>query len=148
MARGLNTFLEMKQADAVPPGGEVARCRHGRRKAFWSVAVNRGQIRDGVNTPWRRACDATYSPDVKHQKMPAHQIHKPADAFPPTAAPDLNHNEMAFAPSPDEVARRAYGLYMNRGSLPGQAVQHWLAAEAEWLAECQFLRLHGSRPRT
>jgi hypothetical protein len=48
-----------------------------------------------------------------------------------------------FAPSPDEVARRAYFTYVNQGSLDGHEVQHWLKAEAELIAERKLTRVHG-----
>ena len=59
-------------------------------------------------------------------------------------AADLNENEMDFAPSADEVARRAYFSYVNQGAPQGQDVQHWLAAEAELLAERNLTRVHGA----
>ena len=58
-------------------------------------------------------------------------------------AADLNQKEVNFAPSPDEVARKAYFSYVNQGSMPGNAVQHWLAAEAQLLAERKLTRTHG-----
>lgn len=48
-----------------------------------------------------------------------------------------------FTPDPDEVARRAYFTFLNHGSPLGQDVQHWLAAEAEILAERAKTRTHG-----
>ncbi len=51
--------------------------------------------------------------------------------------------EEAFVPSPDEVARRAYFVYVNQGSLPGHEVQHWLQAEAELIHERNLTRTHG-----
>jgi len=56
---------------------------------------------------------------------------------------DLNQTEATFVPSPDEVARRAYFTYVNQGSLQGHDVQHWLAAEAELIAERNLTRVHG-----
>jgi Protein of unknown function (DUF2934) len=58
-------------------------------------------------------------------------------------AAELNQIETDFVPSPDEVARRAYFSYENQGSLPGHEVQHWLAAEAELIAERNLTRVHG-----
>jgi hypothetical protein len=49
-----------------------------------------------------------------------------------------------FAPSADEVERRAYFSYVNQGSRPGHDVQHWLVAEAELLAERNLARVHGT----
>jgi hypothetical protein len=61
---------------------------------------------------------------------------------------DLNQNEIDFTPSPDEVARRAYFSYVNQGSPQGQAVQHWLEAEAQLLAERKLTRTHGLANQT
>ncbi len=56
--------------------------------------------------------------------------------------------EIDFAPSPDEVARKAYFSFVNEGSAPGRDVQHWLAAEAELIAERNRTRVHGFHNRT
>jgi hypothetical protein len=65
-----------------------------------------------------------------------------------SVAADLNQSGIDFAPSPDEVARKAYFSYVNQGSLPGHEVQHWLAAEAELLAERKLTRTHGFHNKT
>ena len=39
------------------------------------------------------------------------------------------------APTPEEVAQRAYENYESEGSQDGNDVEHWLAAEAGLLAE-------------
>ena len=80
---------------------------------------------------------------MKHNKLSQNQNQKPASASRPTAVVNLNQNEIDFAPSPDEVARKAYFSYVNQGSLPGHEVQHWLEAEAELLAERKLTRGHG-----
>jgi DUF2934 family protein len=80
---------------------------------------------------------------MKHNKYPQNQ--KPADAS-STAAAELNQNN--FAPAPDEVARKAYFAYVNQGSRPGHEVQHWLAAEAELIAERNRTRVHGFHNKT
>ena len=67
---------------------------------------------------------------------------------PLAVATELNQNEIKFAPSPDEVARKAYFAYENDGSLPGREVQHWLKAEAELIAERTRTRVHGFHNRT
>jgi len=61
---------------------------------------------------------------------------------------DLNQSKIDFAPSPDEVARKAYFSHVNRGSLPGHDVQHWLEAEAQLLAERKLTRVHGFHNQT
>ena len=58
---------------------------------------------------------------MKHNKFSQNQNQKPAGASVPAAVVDLNQNEIDFAPSPDEVARKAYFSYVNEGSLPGHA---------------------------
>ena len=95
---------------------------------------------NGVFTPWRMCQFPAYSHFVKHNKYP--QPQKPTRVAPPTAA-ELKQNEINFSPSPDEVARRAYFAYENTGSLPGHEVQHWLAAEADLIAERNKTRVHG-----
>jgi hypothetical protein len=85
---------------------------------------------------------------MKHNNFFQDQNQKPAGASRPAAAADLNQNKMDFAPSADEVARRAYFSYVNQGSLPGHDVQHWLEAEAQLLAERNLTRVHGFHNRT
>jgi Protein of unknown function (DUF2934) len=83
---------------------------------------------------------------MKHNKFPQDQ--KPASALRATVAANLNQNETDFVPSPDEVARRAYFSYVNQGSPSGHEVQHWLAAEAQLLAERKLTRTHGFHNQT
>jgi hypothetical protein len=81
---------------------------------------------------------------MKHNKYPQDQTQK-------TAAKELaaaGQNEIDFAPSPDEVARKAYFTYVNQGSRDGHEVQHWLAAEAELIAERNQTRVHGFHNQT
>ena len=85
---------------------------------------------------------------MKHNKYPQDQNQKPASGSRPTAAADLNQNEIDFVPAPDEVARRAYFSYVNQGSPQGHEVQHWLAAEAELITERKLTRVHGFHNRT
>jgi TRAP-type uncharacterized transport system substrate-binding protein len=79
---------------------------------------------------------------MKHKNFPQDHNPKPTGAS-AAAVMDLNRSEIDFAPSPDEVARRAYFSYENEGSPPGRHVQHWLAAEAELIAERKLTRVHG-----
>jgi Protein of unknown function (DUF2934) len=74
---------------------------------------------------------------------PNGQSQKTATPPRPASATDLNQAQADFAPSADEVARRAYFCYENEGSLPGRDVQHWLKAEAELLKERNLTRVHG-----
>jgi hypothetical protein len=85
-----------------------------------------------------------HKPFMKHDKL----SQKPSGASRPIEAADLNENEIDFAPSADEVARRAYFSYVNQGAPQGQDVQHWLVAEAELLAERDLTRAHGFQHQT
>lgn len=48
-----------------------------------------------------------------------------------TAAPSVSENPVARAPSYEEIAQHAYGLYMARGASEGAAINDWLQAEHE-----------------
>lgn len=72
---------------------------------------------------------------------------EPAPAIPQVKLADLNQNAHGFVIPSDEVARRAYFAYLNEGSLPRHEVQHWLAAEAELIAERNQTRHHGFHNR-
>ena len=80
---------------------------------------------------------------MKHNKYPQDQSQKPANVPAPDGTGEVN-----FTPPPDEVARRAYFTYVNQGSRDGHEVQHWLAAEAELIAERNLTRIHGFHNRT
>jgi hypothetical protein len=84
----------------------------------------------------------------KHNKFPQNQNQTPAGGIPATAAAEFNKNTTGFAPSADEVARRAYFSYENEGSPQGRDVQHWLAAEADLIAERNLTRVHGFHNQT
>jgi hypothetical protein len=85
---------------------------------------------------------------MKHNKSSQNQNQKPASASRPIAVAGLNQIEIDFVPEPDEVARRAYFSRVNQGSLRGHEVQHWLAAEAQLLAERKLTRAHGFHNKT
>jgi phosphotransacetylase len=55
----------------------------------------------------------------------------------------LQQEGVDFAPSAEEVARRAYFSYVNQGSPQGRDVQHWLEAEKHLLEERNRARVHG-----
>ena len=84
----------------------------------------------------------------KHNTSCQAQNQQPAGAPQPAAIVDSKRNEDDFAPSADEVARRAYFSYENEGSPPGRDVQHWLAAEAELISERNLTRLHQFHNKT
>jgi hypothetical protein len=54
-------------------------------------------------------------------------------AIPPhsSMASHLNQNETEVAPAAEAVAKRAYFIYLNQGSLPGHDLHYWLEAEAQ-----------------
>ena len=83
---------------------------------------------------------------MKHHKLSKTQ--QAVIAPRPTSAARIDQDEISFSPSPDEVARKAYFAYENEGSLPGHEVQHWLAAEAELIAERNLTRVHGFHNQT
>jgi hypothetical protein len=83
---------------------------------------------------------------MKHHKLSKSQ--QAVIAPQPNSTADVSQNEIDFAPSPDEVARKAYFSYVNQGSSPGHEVQHWLAAEAELIAERTRTRTHGFHNKT
>jgi predicted RNA polymerase sigma factor len=56
---------------------------------------------------------------------------KTADAQKPAAEGALYQILTAFEPSPEAVARRAYAIYEDQGSQPGNEVRHWLEAKAQ-----------------
>ena len=67
---------------------------------------------------------------------------RPVEPTTPAARPPEN-GATPFVPDPDEVSRRAYFSYVNQGCPMGRDVQHWLAAEAELIAEREKTRKHG-----
>ena len=83
---------------------------------------------------------------MKHHKLS--KVQQAVIAPRPTSAAGIDQNEINFSPSPDEVARKAYFAYENEGSLPGHEVQHWLAAEAQLIAERNQTRVHGFHNQT
>ena len=87
---------------------------------------------------------------MKHNRHKLSRNENQPPACPPqrAAAADLRRNEVAFAPSADEVARKAYFSYENEGSPQGRDVQHWLAAEAQLIAERNLTRVHGFHNQT
>ncbi len=85
---------------------------------------------------------------MRHNKIATHQNPKPTGPAPPTPVVDLNQAGIDFAPSQDEVGRRAYFSFVNQGSQQGHEVQHWLATEAELIAERNLTRIHGFHNRS
>jgi hypothetical protein len=84
----------------------------------------------------------------KHNKSCQAQDQRPSGAPQPAAVEESKPDKDDFAPSADEVARRAYFSYVNEGSPPGRDVRHWLAAEAELTSERNLTRLHAFHNKT
>ena len=85
---------------------------------------------------------------VKHKITSQARNAKNTGAARSAASEELDQARTDFAPSADAVARRAYFMYVNEGSLPGHEVQRWLAAEAELIAERNLTRVHGFHSQT
>jgi Protein of unknown function (DUF2934) len=85
---------------------------------------------------------------MKNNNFSQNQNQKPVSTVPPKLGEPSNGNEKDFAPSADEVARRAYFNYVNEGSAPGRDVQHWLAAEADLIKERELTRTHSFHNHT
>ena len=85
---------------------------------------------------------------MKHHRFTHPKTPPAANTLSLVATEDVDQNEIDFVPAADEVARRAYFSYVNQGSLPGHEVQHWLAAEAELIAERNLTRIHGFHKQT
>lgn len=79
---------------------------------------------------------------MKHSKIAGNEPQNPAFVVSAKAVTGLTQIATGFVPAPDAVARKAYFSYVNQGSLSGHEVQHWLAAEAELIAERKFTRTH------
>jgi hypothetical protein len=54
---------------------------------------------------------------------------------PDTAATSANH-----ALNNDQIRRRAYEIYQERGGLPGHELEDWLQAESEFESAALFVR--------
>jgi hypothetical protein len=67
---------------------------------------------------------------MKHNHCSLDRNQKTAIVLPPAPAADSTLNEINYAPSPNEVAQRAYFSYVNGGAQHGHDVEHWLQAEA------------------
>jgi len=82
---------------------------------------------------------------MKQNKYPQNQKSAASQS---AAVAESNKNEINFAPSPDEVARKAYFSYVNQGSSQGHEVQHWLEAESQLISKRNLTRAHGFHNKT
>ena len=85
---------------------------------------------------------------MKQKYSTPSQVPRPSETSGLVADEKISQNEIDFVPAQDEVARRAYFSYVNQGSAQGHEVQHWLAAEAELIAERKLTRIHGFHNKT
>ncbi|HZL42836.1 MAG TPA: DUF2934 domain-containing protein [Verrucomicrobiae bacterium] len=85
---------------------------------------------------------------MKHNRVSPANNPNQSDASQSARGEKASQSKTDFVPSPDAVARKAYFVYVNEGSLAGHDVQHWLAAEAELIAERKLTRAHGFHNQT
>jgi hypothetical protein len=55
----------------------------------------------------------------------------------------LNPSQV-IKPAPEEIAGKAYFIYVNEGFPHGHDVQHWLDAETQLITQSTRTRIHGS----
>ena len=79
---------------------------------------------------------------MKRNKCAPAQNQEAASVSHASGAADLQESLIDFVPSVDEVARKAFSFYVNRGSLPSHDVQDWLEAQRELLEERKLTRAH------
>ena len=68
---------------------------------------------------------------------------KKSEALELHASPIQPHAEDTsanHAPNHDEIRRRAYEIYLERGGLPGRELEDWLQAESEFERAALFMR--------
>lgn len=58
-------------------------------------------------------------------------VTQPSVAQPSSLAANSRGNTKLARPSRDEIARKAYFIYLDQGCQHGQDMQHWLKAEAQ-----------------
>jgi hypothetical protein len=61
---------------------------------------------------------------------------------------DQSRKAADATPPPDAIAKRAYELYLQRGSVPGYELEDWLQAEAELTAAAATGQTNGHGRRT
>lgn len=58
----------------------------------------------------------------------------------PTVPPHRDNISTHSTPNHDEVKRRAYEIYLERGGLPGHELEDWFQAEREIESAAHFMR--------
>jgi hypothetical protein len=54
--------------------------------------------------------------------------------------PHAEDTSANHAPNHDEISRRAYEIYLERGGLPGRELEDWLQAVSEFESAALFMR--------
>jgi len=62
------------------------------------------------------------------------------ELHPNTVPSHIDDTSANRAPNHDEIRRRAYEIYLERGVLPGQELEDWLQAEREIESAAHFMR--------
>jgi hypothetical protein len=77
-------------------------------------------MKTSVNKPNRSKVSVAQQPNTTQEPVPqqAHDIPRPKPV--PTAKP-----------TPEDIAKRAFAIYVEKGCQPGQCEQNWIQAEQE-----------------
>jgi hypothetical protein len=70
---------------------------------------------------------------MKHNKHLRHET-EPTGARSAAPSTNANQTEAQLRPSHDDVARKAFLIYLTQGCPQGRELQHWLEAEAQTIA--------------
>jgi hypothetical protein len=100
---------------------------------------------DNHETPHSHDTRETYQPHEAHDTQYSHDAHETQYAHGSHYQNSANRDQSAAVthsnqagtgakPSRDEVARKAYDIYLKEGCPQGRDVQHWLEAEAKMSA--------------
>jgi esterase/lipase superfamily enzyme len=71
---------------------------------------------------------------LKDKRDESSELHA-SSIQPPTESAFANHK-----PNHDEIRRRAYEIYLERGGLPGRELEDWLQAESEFESAALFMQ--------
>ena len=105
-------------------------CRYPKRAA--GVRPLSGRVTPHGTRPLTRT--TLYDMKHIHHSDPSaywHQSQRENSANMHPSAADAGQTGMDAKPSHDEVARKAYEIYMKEGCPQGRDVQHWLDAESQ-----------------
>lgn len=85
---------------------------------------------------------------MKHNQHNQNEMQGPSNNPRSILTTPAKSEPVNFRPSLDAVARQAYFAYVNEGSRNGHEVRHWLAAEAELIAQGNLARIDAFCDRT